>query len=805
MHGITVLDLSRDIAGGFCGRLLAVMGADVERREPLGGHPLRGAEPLLADGRSALHDYLAAPEHLADTPAPAVDDTAALVDAAAGFDVVVLSADGDTDTIGRAAAALRAAHPGLVVVVSSPFGLTGPWAGYRGGPLVDWASGGHMSLNGEPDREPIPAGGPWNSTLVGAVAAMGAQAALARARRSGRGDLVDVAAMHTLACMHQWSIVLYAHQGVVKGRYGNRHGEAHHPLALFPTADGWVCIASVTRPQWEGLCIAMDHPELLADDSLYAPAARFDRADELDALINPWTSSLPGAEVVRILQESFCPAAAVRSMDELLASQHLAQRGYWQPLATGPDPERERIPGPPFRVTSHPVEPDRADDAARLASATPLASRGPAELALAGVRVIEFSVAWAGPLAGRTLAELGADVIKIEHPTSRGLSVSPGGAADEAWEWGTLPGPQHRNGTYPNGLPGERWWNQLGYFNKVNRSKRSLCLDVKAPGGREILDELVRRADVVLDNYSPRGVRSLGIDHESLRRLNPRIVSVDLSGFGATGPDAEQVSWGPILDATSGLAHASGYADSGPYKQGLAFADAVGGVHGACAVLAALHERDRTGGSVHVDVSQLETLIGMAGELALVTSASGTPPARHGARSTVFAPQGVYPADGEDRWIAVSVTDDAEWAALVGVIGGSLDRPAWAAGVQARRADHDAIDEAIAGWTSARDPFVAMATMQAAGVRASVVMDNRDLVESEQLSHRGFLVTLEHDDCPPLPFPGFPLRFAEAATDVRATPALGAHNREILAELGYDDAALSVLESTGTVAARPPT
>ena len=147
-----------------------------------------------------------------------------------------------------------------------------------------------MALNGERHREPIPGGGPWVTRMVGATAAIGAQAALANRTVTRRGDLVDVGAAQALVSCHQWSIVLYTHNGVLKERSGNRHGEQHHPLSIHPCTDGWVCLGCVARHQWEGLCIAMDHVELLADDELYTPAVRFDRADELDVLINAWTS-----------------------------------------------------------------------------------------------------------------------------------------------------------------------------------------------------------------------------------------------------------------------------------------------------------------------------------------------------------------------------------------------------------------------------------------------------------------------------------------------------------------------------------
>lgn len=343
-----MLDLSTTVAGAYCTRLFATAGAEVVVGEPPGGSPLRGAPPLLAGGRSAAFEYLHAYKRgiVVDPAGPA---TVAL---AATFDLVVLSANGDPDPVAALAAAIRAANPRTVVVVVSGFGLTGPYRAWRTSAVTDWAVGGHLALTGEASREPLAGGGPWASYLVGATAALGSQAALFRARRTGEGDLVDVGGLESLAACHQWSITIYTHQGIVKRRWGNRHGEAHHPLSLHPCRDGWVCIASVTRPQWEGLCIAMDQVELLADDSLYAPAARFDRADEIDLVLNAWTSTLTTAEVVETLQANRCPAGRVASLTETLADDHLAYRAFWAtPEHLGID---AKMPGLPFRIGAEP-------------------------------------------------------------------------------------------------------------------------------------------------------------------------------------------------------------------------------------------------------------------------------------------------------------------------------------------------------------------------------------------------------------------------------------------------------------------
>ncbi len=353
------VDASRSVGGAYCTRLLAALGADVVVLEPPGGHPLRSAPPWITvqDGtpRSAAWAYLAAGKRSVVADLDADPDDATLLALATGADVVVLSFDGEEERqrVLARAARLRAADPALVVVLLSGFGASGPYAGYRSTPLVDWAMGGHLLLNGERHREPIAGAGPWSSYLGGATATIAVQAAVLRARLCGEGDLIDVGNMEAAAACHQWSITIYTHQGIRKTRWGNRHGEAHHPLALYRCLDGWVVIGAVSRPQWEGLCIAADAVELLADDALFVPAERFDRMEEVDAAINPFFAAHTRAEAVRILQEQRCPAGQVLNLCEALHSPQLEARGFWAvPAGLGPG---ARTAGPPFLVNGRPM------------------------------------------------------------------------------------------------------------------------------------------------------------------------------------------------------------------------------------------------------------------------------------------------------------------------------------------------------------------------------------------------------------------------------------------------------------------
>ena len=421
---------------------------------------------------------------------------------------------------------------------------------------------------------------------------------------------------------------------------------------------------------------------------------------------------------------------------------------------------------------------------------------------LSSTRLLEFGVAWAGPLAGRFLGDLGMDVVKVEHPASRGLPVNAEFAA--GWRWGDLPHPQIRFPVFPDAQPGERWWNRMGMFNKMNRSKRSVAVDAKAPEGRRILDALIASSDVVLHNYSPRGAASLGIDATGAGRANPDVVTVAMSGYGETGPLASYLSYGPILQAHAGFDEATGYIGGGPTRLGVAFPDPVGGLHGAFAVLAALWERARTGGPVHVDLSQLETLLAIGGDMLLQASVRGGAPARHGNRSLDHSPQNVYRCAGDDRWVALTVTTDEQWGRLVALLADPSLDGLGGAGVDERRAAETVIDGAITRWTATRPPGDVAAALQSAGIAAVAVMTNGDLVHDPQLCQRGFIAMIDQRDVGVRGYPGCPIHLSRTPARVRPSPPLGEANRDVVGPLlGLDDDAIDDLERRNVLASLP--
>ncbi len=434
---------------------------------------------------------------------------------------------------------------------------------------------------------------------------------------------------------------------------------------------------------------------------------------------------------------------------------------------------------------------------------------------LAGIRVVEFGYAWAGPLVGRMLGDLGADVIKLEQDNARGGQApeSPAlRAALDAWSRGEAVEPTLRASVFPEGQPGPDPWNRAGIFNKLNRNKRGLCADLKTASGKLIWRRLVEQSDIVVDNFSPRGAKSLGIDYETISAWNPRIISVSCSGYGHTGPFRQRVSYGPVLEAHSGAASATGYVDGGPMKMGHAFPDPVGGLHGTFAVLAALWERDETGRGCMVDLSQLQTYAALSGDLLLETSLEGEAP-RRGNRSRSAAPQGVYRCRDEqhdaresmDMWIAITIEDDESWSRFRAILGDPrLDDSRFndAAG---RRGHHDQLDEIIGEWTRPQDRFELAERLQGVGIAAAPALTNADLMQSPHLRERGFIVEWDQPGVGVYEYGSFPIQFSDwGPPEMRPSPALGGDNRAVCRDLGFDDAEIDEFVADGTLVDEPP-
>ncbi len=408
-----------------------------------------------------------------------------------------------------------------------------------------------------------------------------------------------------------------------------------------------------------------------------------------------------------------------------------------------------------------------------------------APLPLEEIRIITLEQVHALPWGTAFLADLGAQVIRIEsvaHLQDR------------------------KAGPFADGKPGGEWWNEggnLAYFG--TRNKQSLCLDVNTPAGKAVFLKVVEKCDVVTDNFRPGTMHRLGFDHESLARLNPRIITLSSTAYGYTGPWARAGSRARTVDATSGMSYLTGYEGGPSVRASNNYMDHSTGNNVAYALLLALFRRNRTGKGVRIDLTMHETGVSCIGP-AILEAQRGIERSRSGCGHLWKSPHNVYPCAGSDRWIAIVVSSEAEWSALKQVMGS----PEWAqvsrfGSTHGRWQNRHELDSHLAQWTATQDDKALAALLQAHGVCAGAALTAADLVDDPHLKHRGFLQAFEASTAAgPRTFAGRPFRLSGMPMAIRHAARLGEHNEAVLREVaGLSEQELRELTHDGVIADRP--
>lgn len=407
------------------------------------------------------------------------------------------------------------------------------------------------------------------------------------------------------------------------------------------------------------------------------------------------------------------------------------------------------------------------------------------QLPLAGVRVVDFAQVFAGPACTRILADLGADVIRFEAPgrmdVTRNLIITDNDGIDHHWL-------------------------RASYFVIRNANKRAMLVDLGKAEALEAVKKLAASADIVTESFTPRVMANFGLDYASLKKLNPNVIMCSLSGYGQTGPMRDNTAYGMGLEPGSGVSSITGYADGPPLRSGLSFTDPYSGFVGAGAILTALHYRRRTGKGQYIDLSEQEAAIPIVGAALLEYQMTGRLPERTGNRSPWAAPQGCYRCAGDDRWAVISVSNDDEFGRLADAVG----HPEWRddarfATVLARHEHHDALDEAITAWTSTRDHYDVMHTLQKARVKAAAVLDGKEILFDPHFKARGQFDVLDQPALGKRPIPRHvAAKFTRFEAKARThAPTLGEHNEEVLKELGYTDEQIAAMAEAGAIGTLP--
>jgi crotonobetainyl-CoA:carnitine CoA-transferase CaiB-like acyl-CoA transferase len=553
---------------------------------------------------------------------------------------------------------------------------------------------------------------------------------------------------------------------------------------------------------------------VLDDDDLRAAFAypdamtRGETKEILDAALYPWLLSHTRAELTAVAQAAGWPFAGVNAPAEVLGADHLHQRGYWVETV-GPAGEPMWLPGPPYRLAEggwrfHRGAPALAEDDV-TASDSPVApaparARGPADPGsppLRGIRVLDLTTVWSGPFLTLLLADLGAEVIRLENPsvfppTTKGYVPRPADIASLG----------HLLGMYAPAVEGrpDRPYNRHAMNNSIARNKLSCTLDPRRPEGRDLLLRLVEQSDVFVENLKTSALHRMGIHESELLERNPRLIVVRVPPAGLTGDWAHYSGFGAQFDGLSGLAWITGHHDSELVDTpATTYMDAATGPAGAFAVLAALHYREGTGRGQLVEVAQIENVIAHLGDV-YADLQLGIEPRRFGNRDAHRAPQGIYRARGECRWLALTVDGDEAWAALAALMGrAELASDARFSRADARLAHVDDLDGVVGAWVAEQDVVEAFHALQAAGVAAAPVLDEALLAADPNVAHRGWLRPLASTDVGSFLHTGPAFAGVPQAWD-RGAPVLGEDNEYVFKKvLGLDDDTYRALAAAGVI------
>ncbi len=766
---LRVVEYGSGISAPFCARLFADMGADVIKVEPLAGDSSRQWGPFPGDEshpeKSGTFHFLNAGKRglAADLDQPGdLDFFHTLL---GGADVLVENmSEQERDRWGMDFAVLAATHPHLVVVSLSPYGRNGAWSGRDATDLMVQSVSSLCAALGSVDRSPLPLPydqAEYQGALHGVAAAL---CALNERGRSGRGQGIDMSCAHVMASQTGGMSLVTAKTDVKWRRHGTRLKGGLYPTGFYETADGHVCIASQHGRQWHTFIKLMGEPEWSKEeknrDVFYLGATGDD--EPIDIEFRAWLKGHTRKELLAIGKEHGIIIGVVNSVAEALESQQFEYRDQWGLIDI--DGRQVRIPKPGYKFSKTPIDicspgPALDADGAEIRENPPaaivLSQSAQRGRALDGIRVLDFGWNWAGPMMGQILADMGAEVIRVES----GLRQDPMRA-----------------------LPAVSY-----FFCNNNRSKKSATFNIADPQGAEQVRRLVSKSDIVLDNFAAGVMKKNGLGYEDLKKANPDIIVVSMSMAGQSGPEADLRGFASIASAYVGLEGLVGYHDTGKATGMMTFGlgDTTQAIQAVIGGLAALEYRNKCGQGQFVDMSQIASMGASMGDPLLDLQLNQRSAGPRGSRHTHYAPHGIYPAAGSDRWIALAVRNEREWLALCA----AMDRADWAEDstlgcASARQLRSDELDAAIGQWSATQDRDQLAQFLDQAGVPSAPLIDLEERNDHPAFSSRA--LTLRHDQGSFDHCDIYATPWSLSATPpgmTRPAPALGENNDYVYQEL----------------------
>ena len=674
-------------------------------------------------------------------------------------------------------------HPALIITSITPFGLTGPYRDYAATDAVLVAMSGLLFRSGVPDKPPLLPPGALAYDIAGTTAAFATVAALWDRAKTGRGQHLDVSVLEAAAQTSDWALPNFSATKARGGQYFELRMGSAPVYTMYPCADGYVRLIILNPRQWRAMRAWLGEPQALQADHFDHLLGRMSiQTDILDPM---FAGFLQGQDQAR----AGTRGAATRPRDDAGAQSRRGARGgsfhRAQDFSRGSSggrrerPRRRRLLHPRRTAASaSPAARPRlastiAKQLAPIAKAAPAVNSAPSRNPFAGLRVLDFGIGGVGVEAGRLLAEYGADVIKIEtraHPdfirAIFGSEMNPS-------------------------------------FASSSRCKRGFGINLRTAAGLEIIKRLIAISDVVIENSATGTMERLGLGFDQMRKINPRLVLASSQLMGATGPWKDWIGFGPNSRTAGAMTWLWNFPEGGmPPGSGAIHPDHLAGRVLALGAVATLLARDRHGAGGHLEVAQVEVIIGLLADLMLKASLAPGSVSPQGNLSARGAPWGVYQCAGNERWCVITIRNDDEWRRFRTAIGD----PEWtrSSEYQTARGRIDAraeLDRRVTEWTSAHTDRDVTDILQRAGVPAGFMMYASDMPADPHLLARGYPQAVEQPGVGAMMFEG-PAFHATSipAPIVAPAPALGEHTREICRTLlAMSDADVSKLVAEGVL------
>ena len=772
LNGLRVLEMGSRTTAPYIGKLFTDAGADVLKLESSEGDPFRtwsASGAAIPDGEDAAWwQFLNAGKRSVTIDLETEEGKRRFNNLVAETDLIL------DDHIPQEAQRLGITFQDIQTISSSTvlaslthFGTTGPWANRPANDFILQALTGATENRGIPDEEPAACGGELGDFVAAALSAPAILAITLASKTTGEGAHIDVSQYESMMLAFQTYRPIFDHFAP-----DFRPTRQIEIPSVEPAKDGWVGFCTITGQQWQDFCSMIGADDWIGNDDLTNFHTRMERREEVWPRIWAFTKERTVQELVDLASAFRIPVGPIGTGDKIAFFDHFAERNVFVE-----NPHGFTQPRPPYQFEQSNLAPLRkAPPLGKHDAYNPRPGNVPAfgknnDQPLAGVKVVDLSAFWAGPVATNLLRVLGADLIKIEsHIRLDGMRWASGlpiPMEDKLWEWSPV-------------------------YHGANAGKRVINLDLSTQQGKDIALQLIADADVIIENYSPRVTESWGFTWENIHALNDQAIFVRVPAYGTDGPWRDRVGFAMNMEQVSGLANRTGHPDGPPFVP-RGPVDSIAGMHAVFATILALTERTRIGKGQLVELPLIEGALQAAAEQVVEHSAYGTVLNRQGNKAPNASPQGLYKTSGDDAWLAISIQNNQQWKALTEQINPDLAN-------YDREKDTEKIDEIIRAWAQTQDAETAAESLWNAAIPVAPCMHFNDSGKTTQHQHRNFLQTYEHPITGHTPYLSYPFRLNGTHLPLGGpAPILGEHTNEILTQLGYTQEQLEELESNGVI------